>query len=189
MPVTMTQPDCMCTWHMKTQTLYTSRYIQHQDRKIALVGRAHTPDAPLCAMVKVNDAFMLYRVDEVTAVRPDLSRLAAAAAERQAVAEAAQADADYKPEARGTKAAPKGRGAKRRAAAKPNTSIASSELDAAAEAAGSAGDSGLLSGEIDPLVKAEDEAAPLKAVTVRATCSAHATGAQHVCGCAYSITA
>lgn len=57
------------------------------------------PEAPLCAMVKVDGAFVLMPIDEVTTMRPDLSKFTAAEAAKEAAHQVQPEDEDYKPPA------------------------------------------------------------------------------------------
>lgn len=64
---------------------------------VHLRGTGQAPPAPLCAMCKVAGAFVLMPVDEVTALRPDLERMAADQAKRDAETQAKIADGDFRP--------------------------------------------------------------------------------------------
>ena len=80
---------------------HTPSDAQRESASIWLSGRGRVPEAPLCAMVKMQGAFVLMPIDEITTMRPDLSKFAAAEATRDAAAKAKAADEDYKPSTSG----------------------------------------------------------------------------------------
>ena len=83
------QQNIMCpAWHV---------YVQRPDTSIHLAGTGRVPEAPLCAMCKVDGAFVLMPINEVTALRPDLVKVADEEGAKAAAAAAQAADTDYKP--------------------------------------------------------------------------------------------
>ena len=86
--------------------------VQRKESNILLAGKGRVPDVPLCAMCKVDGAFVLMPIDEITSLRPDLTKVAEVEAARIEAAKAQSGDGEYKP-----KAGKAGKGAKAQAEA------------------------------------------------------------------------
>jgi hypothetical protein len=69
--------------------------MQRKDGRIHLSGRGRVPDAPLCAMCKVDGAFVLMPIDEVTSLRPDIMKFVSDESARLEAVKLASGDAEY----------------------------------------------------------------------------------------------
>lgn len=71
--------------------------VQKKGGRVHLSGRGRVPEAPLCALCKVDGAFVLMAIDELTSLRPEMSKFVQDEAARKAEEEGKAADGDYKP--------------------------------------------------------------------------------------------
>ena len=70
--------------------------VQKQGARVHLSGRGRVPEAPLCALCKVDGAFVLMAIDELTSLRPDMSKVVQDEAARKAAEEGKAADGEWK---------------------------------------------------------------------------------------------